>query len=207
MGLLYKVKAKLYYTKLTEEAVAIDKKIGGKSLVDDIVTEFSDQGAHDTQSTDYRILDNLFTHITLSDDDKCADIGCGLGRVLSYLITEKNFIGQLVGIELSETVAAAARERFKEYPQVTVIAGDAVENIPADATVFYLFNPFENDVLVRFLDRFEQVVKHPAVILYVFPIFGRTIAEREKFTLRERFVIDRPYIDREASAAIFDFIP
>ncbi len=207
MDLLYKVKAKLYYTELTKKAVALDEKIGGKSLVDDIATQYGEQGAHDTQSTDYRILDNLFERFTLSDSDEFIDIGCGLGRVLSYLITEKNFKGKLVGVELSETVAAMARDRFKDYPQVEIIAGDAVENIPADGTVFYLFNPFENDVLKRFLDHFEQVVNHPAVIVYVFPAYGRTIAERDKFTLRERFVIDRPYIDREASAAIFDYNP
>jgi hypothetical protein len=37
---------------------------------------------------------------------------------------------------------------------VEIVSGDATKLLPADGTVFYLFNPFDESVMRRFIDAF-----------------------------------------------------
>lgn len=74
-------------------------------------------------------------------EDVLVDVGCGPGRVIaSWLHTYPG--NRIIGIELNPSVAARAARRFRPYDRVSIIAGDAVENLPDMGTVFYLFNPF-----------------------------------------------------------------
>ncbi len=55
---------------------------------------------------------------------------------------------------------------------MNIIMGDALENIPTDGTIFYLFNPFDERVMVQFRDKMEALFlgKKEIVIIYYRPL-------------------------------------
>lgn len=119
-----------------------------------IQSRFKEKGAYQTQHTDYRSLEEVFFNndLGISPDDVLVDVGCGKGRVISFWLRRK-LGAKYIGIELDPEVAAISAERFKNDPRVRIIQGDAVENLPVEGTLFYLWNPFNADVLQRFVDR------------------------------------------------------
>ena len=46
---------------------------------------------------------------------------------------------------------------MRRHPQVTILCGDATAMLPADGTLFYLFNPFDETVMTRFRDALAEV--------------------------------------------------
>lgn len=207
MNFFQKVRRRLFWYRQRFSDVRIDKKIGGKALNKRIETEFASKGAKDTQSTDYRLLRPIFEKISLADSDKFVDVGCGQGRVLSFLIAEKGFKGRLVGIELASNIADFTKERFKAYPQVEIINDDAVKSVPSDGTVFYLFNPFTGDILRAFLDSIENTIKRPATIIYTVPVHYSEFDNRRCFSLEQTFSVKRKYIDYDAVVNIYKYEP
>ena len=94
-------------------------------------------------------------NLTVEESDVLVDVGCGKGRVIISGLG-RGFTNRIVGLELDEDVAAATRKRLTSYPNVTVLTGDAVENLPEDGTLFYLFNSFEQPIVTRFKARWSS---------------------------------------------------
>jgi hypothetical protein len=117
-------------------------------------TRFRDAGANPIQHTDYRCLDEIFFNngLDINKDDVLVDIGCGKGRVISFWARRK-FGRKLVGIELDPDAAQFSIKRFESNNKVCIINGDAVENMPVDGNVFYLWNPFNEAVMQRFASK------------------------------------------------------
>ncbi len=207
MGILQKIRWKIFKFNFERKEVEIDKKIGGLALNKRIETKHQIEGAKDTQSTDYRLLAPIFDKVALTKEDIFVDVGCGQGRVLSYLITEKSFKGRLVGIELSKEVSDFTKKRFEGYMQVEIINKNAVESIPSDGTVFYLFNPFDGTVLRAFLDSFEKTVKNSAFVIYAVPVHHSEFDGREKFSLVETFAVKREFMEYDAQISIYKYNP
>ena len=61
-----------------------------------------------------------------------------------------------------------ARRRIVSWPNVAIITGDAVDNLPEDGTIFYAFNPFNAAVMARLKARMEALFrdKREVVLLY-----------------------------------------
>lgn len=119
-----------------------------------IPSRFKEAGAYQTQHTDYQSLEEVFFNndLGITKDEVLVDVGCGKGRVISFWLRRK--LGRKwIGIELDPDAAAISVKRFKNEPDVTIINGDAVENLPVEGTLFYLWNPFNEVVLKRFTDR------------------------------------------------------
>ncbi len=74
------------------------------------------------------------------------DIGCGKGRVINFWL-HQGLTNRLIGLELDPDVATAAQQRLAPYRNVQIIVGDAIENLPTDGTLFYLYNPFERPIV------------------------------------------------------------
>jgi precorrin-6B methylase 2 len=125
-------------------------------------------GAFKTDSIYYSHLDKLFraAGISIQPSDVLVDIGCGKGRVINYWLD----LGQgnkIIGIEYNEQVATWTRNRLKSRHNVHLVTGDAVEHVPADATLLFLNNPFDAAVMQRFKDRLDEVFRdRPVTILY-----------------------------------------
>jgi hypothetical protein len=111
--------------------------------------------AHDVVNTDVTALERIFDG-RVRDGDVLVDVGCGKGRVLSWWAS--TFPGsRLVGLELDEQVAEETRRRVQRNSQTTVIAGDAIANLPADGTLFYLHNPFGEATVRGFAQRLAEL--------------------------------------------------
>lgn len=131
-----------------------------------IDTRFPDQGARETSSTDYAVLPILFDGL-IQPADVLVDVGCGRGRVILWWL-DQGLRNKIVGIELDPEVADYARERTKKSRNVRIVTGNVLQSLPGDATVFYLYNPFEQWVVERFKRMLEEQFgeSHPVTVVY-----------------------------------------
>ena len=136
-----------------------------------IKTRYGEAGAHDVGNADYRDLATLFSRVDVRPDDVLVDVGTGKGRPLNFFLSRypRN---RIVGIELDPEICARTRERLRRYATVEVLCGDAIELLPQDGSVFFLFNPFGEEVLRRFVAALPAsarvLVYHNAKFLHVF---------------------------------------
>lgn len=149
-------------------AVHRDKRYGGVSVNRSIPSKHKDLGAYATQSSDYRCLKRLFHEVPLRPDDVFADVGCGEGRVLTYLYDE-GFRGREIGIELDLDAAETAKRRTASCPNVTVICGNVLEQgeLLKEVSTVYLFNPFNRTVFRAFVELLETVCTKPVRMYYL----------------------------------------
>ena len=106
----------------------IDQRICGQSLVKYVPSVYRDDangvGMTGSQSTSYVILDRIFSHVSLTEEDSFLDVGCGKGRVLAFLLKE-HAPCVLNGVEINEISGSVAVEWTARYEQVSVKIGDA----------------------------------------------------------------------------------
>ena len=122
-------------------------------------TPFRHLGAHHTESTDWFDLDLMFRQpeVGMGPDDVLVDVGCGKGRALAYWLGRTGGRNRIVGIEIDAEVAEATRRRMARHPSVEVLAGDGVALLPEEASLVFLCNPFEPEILTRFAERAETL--------------------------------------------------
>jgi hypothetical protein len=127
----------------------------GALLGGEIPSRFTHLGAKETANSDYLALARILAD-PVSPDDVLVDVGCGKGRVINWWI-RRGLTNKIVGIELDDAVASRTRKRLSRYSNVTIVTGHAVANVPADGTLFYLYNPFTADVLAAFKKRLAEL--------------------------------------------------
>ena len=128
----------------------------GALLGGTVRSRYEHLGAHDVGNADYDDLAILFAAAEVSPEDVIVDVGAGKGRAVNWLLRHHPG-NRVVGIELDPEICAATAKRLRRHRHVEILCGDAVELLPADGTLFYLFNPFEADVMERFRDRLVEV--------------------------------------------------
>jgi SAM-dependent methyltransferase len=142
-------------------------------------SKFRSLGAEATQSSDYRCLDKLLRHVRISSSDVLTDIGCGEGRVLTYLYLRK-FPGRLVGVELDPQVAQRAKERTAHCPNIEIRCANVLEDpcLVKETTIYYLFNPFNGKIFSKFVTRLERECTRPIQLVYLFDYYGAYLDDR-----------------------------
>jgi SAM-dependent methyltransferase len=142
-----------------------------------------------------RPLRRLLRELPLPRASVFVDIGCGKGRAL--MVAAQAGFRRLVGVDYSPDLCRAARRNLEGLARGSdggfsfeVIECDAADfAFAGDHDVIYLFNPFDESVLRRVLDRLEASLRaHPRTvwIIYLSPIWEEAIARRERFTLFAR---------------------
>ncbi len=126
----------------------LDWRWGGRLLGQDSPTRFANKGAYNTEDTSYDVLKCLFKMVAPRPDDVIVDVGCGRGRVINYLLS-RGLKNEIYGLELDPDVASDTAERLARYGNVSIVGGDAIENLPQRGTLFYLYNPFAEFVVRR----------------------------------------------------------
>ena len=144
----------------------LDRKIGGVTLAEVRESRFQDLGAYPTMSAEYGAIEMMFRQFPLDANDVFVDVGCGFGRVISWLLLKKSPCRKYYGVELDPDVAAITEKRFKDYPQVSILTGNVLDVLPRDGTVFWLYNPFDVCVLDAFLSKLESGRETPAWVMY-----------------------------------------
>lgn len=119
-------------------------------------TRFAEAGAYAISNSSYAAVRHLFFG-RVKPFDVLVDVGCGKGRVINAWLAE-GYANRMIGIELDAGVAERARARLGRFPNVSIITGDIVANFPDEGTLFYLFNPFDAQAMMRFKDRLKGSV-------------------------------------------------
>jgi hypothetical protein len=108
------------------------------------------------------------------------DFGSGMGRAMLFASTLP--FSRIIGVELSPSLCEAARRNLERYyrkrristPQWTIVNADArLFSIPNDATVFYLYNPFDATIVRSVLDNIVsslQAIPRKCYVIYANPI-------------------------------------
>lgn len=150
-------------------------------------TSYDGRGVWGTSSADYSMLAKLFHEqngVVITADDVLVDVGCGRGRVINYWLGLR-LNNKIYGIELEERWAQEAAERVRRWPNVTIIHGDALEHIPPDGTIFYLFNPFQEPLVRAYRNRLLEVFGpgSEVTIVYHFALHSNVFAEDPRWVV------------------------
>jgi SAM-dependent methyltransferase len=167
--------------------LAISAARAGRNLVGDVhhrhLTVWTPRSrGGGAANSDYRVLREVFES-RVRPGDTLVDVGCGRGRVLAYW--ERAFPGtRRVGIELDPRLASATARTFAG-PRCQVIAGDALNVLPDDATFIFMFNPFGADQVEALRLQLEtRPPKQPTLrIVYLNPKHLRGFEEGSSWTV------------------------
>ena len=158
----------------------------GEILRGEVKTRFSELGAEDTANTSYYALSLFFAGETIAEDDVLVDVGCGKGRVINWWLS-KGLRNHIVGLELDPELAAHTRHRLRNYPNVTIVSGDGIENLPPDGTLFFLSNPFHRPVVSRFKERLLQLTRRDKIRIYYYTCVHADVFENDpRFSVEKR---------------------
>lgn len=121
----------------------------------------------------------------IKPSDILVDVGCGRGRVISWWL-EQGCANLIYGLEIDPLTAERTRRRYSRYRNVSIVTGDAVGNIPAHGTLFYLFNPFDEATVTALRDRLLQIAIAPerVTILYYKPQYARVFEADPAWNVR-----------------------
>lgn len=164
----------------------LDIKYGGKRLNLEKKSPYYVQGINHAQSIEYDEIYQILKLYKLTETDVFVDVGCGCGRVFNYLLF-KGFKGQMYGIEIDPEIALFTKNRLRKT-SVNIICGNALELLPSNATVLFLFNPFNSEEMMNdFIDILESVYSSIKII-YFYPKFKQCF-ENRKFWKIETVII------------------
>ena len=145
---------------------AVDRAVCGRSLACREKTRLAGEHAHDPTPTPYFVLEELFAHFSFSERSHLLDVGCSTGRVLAHFL-RSGYPGRATGIELDPELAEAARAWTAAHPNLEALQGSVLDLDLSVFTDFYLFNPFDANVLQAFIAQIEEQVGHPCTIVHM----------------------------------------
>jgi SAM-dependent methyltransferase len=128
-------------------------------------TKYAELGAFDTANSDYTDLPALFGAAGVTGGDVLVDVGCGKGRAINWLLGHYP-ANEIVGIEIDPEICAHTARRLRRYKRVQIRCGDATTMLPAEGTVFFLFNPFDQAAMARFIAALLEAGGRKRVIYY-----------------------------------------
>ncbi|HAL82238.1 MAG TPA: hypothetical protein DCO83_08380 [Mucilaginibacter sp.] len=123
-----------------------------------------------TVSTNYEELAIIFfKHSPVKENDIIIDVGCGKGRVFSYLLY-KGLKNKMIGYEINEAVGDKTKKRLARFKNVEIRCENIFGNFPEQGNVFYLYNPFKEAMVTEFMRQILKIADRETVILYNNPI-------------------------------------
>ena len=133
--------------------VATDVRYG-RVLSGTVRAREADVGAADVVNSPYSVLPHVFAG-RIRATDVLVDVGCGKGRVINWWLSQ-GLRNRLIGIELNPAVAAGTARRLRRFDNVTIVNADATTAVPDDATLLYLYSPFDRATMRRLKSDLEQ---------------------------------------------------
>lgn len=129
---------------------------------------------HRYEPTPYRVLEELFAQLTITEKDTLLDYGSGLGRLCFY--ANYRFHCSCIGVEFSESLHRKAIKNWELFhgafkKRIQFVNMNAEHYIIPDNVRFvYCFNPFSTDVFRHVLSNiersFEQNPRKIMLVLY-----------------------------------------
>jgi SAM-dependent methyltransferase len=145
-------------------SLATDLRYGG-ILAGNVRSRYRQAGAYNVANTPYSVLPQIFAG-RIGPDDVLVDVGCGKGRVINWWLS-RGLRNRMYGIEIDPEVASATRRRLRRFSNVTIINRDATTSVPDDATLLYMYNPFDQATCERFKANITERFGHRGItVLY-----------------------------------------
>jgi SAM-dependent methyltransferase len=124
--------------------------------------------------TPWLVLQQLFRRLDVRDSDVFVDVGSGMGRVL--LVAARHPFKRVIGVEKNLEMHEIARRNVEHSRgrlncrDVELVGGDVLDwPIPDDLSVVYLYCPFPEDVLGRFIERLlASIDGHPREVRLIY---------------------------------------
>lgn len=155
---------------------------------------------HDYSATSVRAFRRLMAEIDI-DFERASfiDFGSGKGRVL--LLAAQYPFRRVTGVEISEPLVRIAQSNVARWkprlacPRIDIVLGDAATfPIPAEASIFYFYNPFRGAVLERTVTNvISTVQRHPRTAWLIFNHDG--YLRTQEYLLAQLECISRPNLD------------
>ena len=147
-----------------------------------------------------RHIEYIFSLDIFNSDLNFTDIGSGKGRVL--LMASKYF-SKIRGVEFSEELCNISLKNISIYAntvqsnldsQISIINKDIADySIDKDENVFYLFNPFDYNILEIFIRNLsESLETNPRIcwIIYYYPVHYEVILKSPFFKIFQKEKLD-----------------
>jgi SAM-dependent methyltransferase len=149
--------------------ILIDLVCSHRLLNGNIKTSYQWLGSNDIYHSKYSALPIIFRFIRIKRSDVLVDVGCGKGRVINYWIF-RGYKNKIIGLELDKKIAIQTAKQFSRLKNITIVPGNALLNIPPDATVFYFYNPFSKEMVIQFEAILSKMfLNKPIKIIYYNP--------------------------------------
>jgi SAM-dependent methyltransferase len=160
--------------------MAMDLRFGG-CLAGTLESRFRDRGAADVTNSQYSVLPHIFAG-RIGPHDVLVDVGCGKGRVINWWLSQ-GLRNRMVGIELDPEVASAAASRLRRFANVSIVNEDATVWLPDDATLAYMYSPFNAATMARFKEHVaERFAGKDITLLYWNPQFVDAFFDDPRFS-------------------------
>lgn len=119
---------------------------------------------HHYQGASYFILFSVFNKLPETVKSKpIVDFGCGKGRAL--FVAEQCGFTKLIGVDIAKELIVDANKNKAVYQKKNntssfefIFENATKYQIPIEATVFYLFNPFGPNIMQSVIDNIKQSV-------------------------------------------------
>jgi len=139
---------------------------------------------HHYQAASYTVLNLILQALpNKSRDYAFYDIGCGKGRVLfmASQLGHKN----LYGIELDKVLLEDAKKNLQPLllknvnTRLQLIQKNVLEyRFEDQPSVYFLFNPFNAEVMEGFIENVLNTNKHECYMIYMNPLFSRVFTQK-----------------------------
>ncbi len=127
------------------------------------------------EAVNFFILESLLNKIrSLDNVSSFSDLGCGKGRAL--VVAAHFGFTRLKGVDFASEVCAEARNNMQQteqdFPGITyeIICGNVIDYVIEPwESVFFMFNPFNEETLEIFLEKVDDSLKtHPRTIYFLY---------------------------------------
>jgi SAM-dependent methyltransferase len=151
------------------------------------------------EAANYYLLEKLFTAFRkISNAGSLIDLGCGKGRVLvvAAYFGFTNITGIDFATELCEEASANMKKLYQKFPGVKwKVINDNVTsyNIAPGDSVFFLFNPFTEEIIKIFLEKLENSCRQfprTTWFLYASPLHKEILLNRGYETVFQKQVLN-----------------
>lgn len=140
------------------------------------ITEGDKNKSSPYEALNYFILENLLENFRklFPEEKNLLDVGCGKGRVLA---AAAHFgFKNITGVDFARELCTAAERNIKKiksrFPGTSfeILCKDILNySITADDKVFFLFNPFNKEIMEEFTERIDRSVKeYPRAIYFIY---------------------------------------
>lgn len=127
------------------------------------------------EAVNFFILESLLQKMrSLDNIQSFSDLGCGKGRAL--VVAAHFGFTNLKGIDFAKEVCEEARNNMQQVKQIfpdinfEIICGNVTDySVDPPESVFFMFNPFNEEIIENFLEKVEVSLKdYPRTIYFLY---------------------------------------